>query len=280
MPRKEYFARNKAIEYLSISGKHFDNYNKFSKELGGVKKNKRWRFDRNKLDLWKKQKNERTVVLGINEYKESFKLAMKMAYAKGISHGGGIRGDRSEMQVADDWIRGILAEHGLKKFLKKKFNVEIKLDTEAHPGQITPQDIICVKKNRSWRKPYTKVGIKGSKLKSCFLVLQEIEVIKKDRKSDVYVFGRVDLPSDHLFRILRDHFFFKSVKNFLNRDDRFNKMEELKKIPVWICGYVYRKDLERKKRIPGQVFDGYRYVKNVKDLKNSQAGWKKFCEKL
>ena len=70
-----------------------------------------------------------------------------------------------------------------------------------------------------------KVGVKGSKLKNCFLVLSKNEVKKADRKSDVYVFGRVDLPSDHLFRIIRNRGFFKpkttikKSRNYLMSND-------------------------------------------------------------
>ena len=37
----------------------------------------------------------------------------------------GIRGQRTEVQAADDVILGILAEHAIKNFLLKKFSTKI-----------------------------------------------------------------------------------------------------------------------------------------------------------
>lgn len=268
-----------AVAYLGIPQKNFFNYAFYSREIKGKKIGGRWFFKKSELDKWKRLKDQRTITLTLKEYEECFELAIKMAYSGTGHHGTGIRGVRSEMQTADDWILGILAEYALMKLLRK-FNQEIKLDTEAHPDHITPQDIEAVLKNKEWIKPKVNVAVKASKLKSCYLVVPPLEYENANRKSDIYIFVRVGLPSDHLFRILRDHSFFKHVKEFLEKDDRFRKIDKLENIPVWICGFVEHKDLEKYSEIPGQVFDGWRYVKSVADLKNSDSDWKEFIEKL
>jgi len=87
---------------------------------GEIKKFNSRKFEQAELDRWKNEKKNRTVFLTINEYTKCFVLAIQMSYSKKSSAGTGIRGARSEMQQSDDWILGILAEFGLKKFLKKK----------------------------------------------------------------------------------------------------------------------------------------------------------------
>jgi hypothetical protein len=150
----------------------------------------------------------------------------------------------------------------------------------VHPGQITPQDIVAVKKKRKWKEPKLCIAVKSSKIKSCFNVIDPLEYENPKRKSDVYVFARVDLPSDHLFRILREHSFFRKVKDYLDKNKNFRKIDELKKIKVWICGFSWHKELYKTNEIPGQKFEGYRYAKSVKDMHNSDKDWNKLMSKL
>jgi hypothetical protein len=204
----------------------------------------------------------------------------------------GIRGQRTEVQGADDVILGILAEYAVKKFLLERFNKKIELDEDVHTALITPQDIHLIEENSVLRKPKIGVGIKGSKTKSAYLVLTPNEFEFSSRKSDVYIFARVGLPSDHLFRILRDHSFFGEVRKFLDQNEGFRKIDKLESIPVWICGYVSENELEKKTEIPGQKFTGkkgkdgepdepgYRYVKSVKHMHNSDIDWEELIEKL
>jgi len=273
--------RKDAIIYLGISDKSFDNYSKYSKEIIGIKERGRWYFNVGDLDNWKSLRKSRTIRLALSEYEKCFEFAIKMVYGGLSLHG--IRGKRSEVQAADDVILGILAEHGIKKFLRNKFRTEIKLDEAVHPEEITPQDFDRIKDKESGklREPKMGVGVKASKIKSAFLVLGSNEVELADRKSDVYIFARVDLPSDHLFRILRDHSFFGKLRIFFENNKKFRQIEQLQSIPIWICGFVYVNELDRATSIPGQEFsNGYRYVKSVSQLHNSDEDWKKLMLKL
>jgi len=273
--------RREAIDFLEIPEKDFDNYFQKSGEIKGAKINNRWYFEKKHLEEWNALRKDKTVFLSLEEYEKCFEFAIKMAYASKASHGTGIRGVRSEVQVADDFILGILAEHGVKKFLENKFGIIIKLDMEIHPDYITPQDFDGICENGEFRKVKLGVAIKSSKMKSCYNVIPEIEYENDDRKSDVYIFVRVGLPSDHLFRILRDHSFFKKVKEDLDKSEVFRKIDELKEIPVWICGFSYYNELEKVTEIPGQTFEkGYRYVKTVRDMHNFDDDWKKLINRL
>jgi len=276
---KDKLNRKESIKFLGITEKEFDNYHKASKEITGEMIRRRWYFNKDFLYAWKRQKEERTVNLTMAEYESCFEFAIKMVYG-GLSLNG-IRGQRTEVQAADDVILGILAEHAIKNFLLRKFSTNIKLDESVHPEEITPQDFDKIKDGDIFRQPYLGVGVKASKMKNAFLVLGANEVELENRRSDVYIFARVGLPSDHLFRILRDHSFFGKVRKFFERNSNFKKIDKLENIPVWICGFVYVDDLEKVTEIPGQQFsNGHRYVKSVSKLLNSDEDWEELISKL
>lgn len=279
---EELIGSKEAQEFLSIEKKAFENYFKNSREIPSFqqKKGARWKFKKSDLDKWKKLKEERTVNLNLVEYERCFEFAIKMAYASRQSRGTGIRGVRSEVQMADDFILGILAEHGVQKFLKEKFRVEVELDTEVHQDHITEQDFVGLYENGKIRSIKVGVAIKSSKWKNCFNVIDPLEYENPNRKSDVYIFVRVGLPSDHLFRILREHSFFKKVKDFLDNEKSFRKIKELGEIPIWITGFSYHGELERVKEIPGQKFEDWRYIKSVGEMHNSDEDWKELIKKL
>jgi hypothetical protein len=279
----EILSSKEAIKYLGIEKKEFDNYFKSSGEINGQKVGARFQFNKSDLNDWKSLKEKRTVILNLKEYERCFEFAIKRAYSTKGSHGTGIRGVRSEMQMADDHILGILAELGVQKFIQEKFGMEIKLDLEVHQDRITPQDFDGIVINGKVRPAKRGVAIKSSKWKNCWNIIAPIEYEKEDRKSDIYIFVRVGLPSDHLFRILREHSFFKNVKDFLEHSDSFRKILELKEIPIWITGFSYHNELEKANGIPGQKFDGnpnYRYVKSVAKMHNSDGDWKQLIKSL
>lgn len=275
----DYIVKKNVPDYLEIDQKEFDNYFSNSGEIIGEKIRGRWYFKKSTLDEWKKKKLSRTINLGISEYEKCFEFAIKMVYGGLSLHG--IRGQRSEVQGADDVILGILAEYALKRFLDEKFQVKILLDEEVHTSEITPQDIDRIIDDGHSRIPKLGVGIKASKMKNAFLILGANEVEFESRVSDVYIFARVGLPSDHLFRILRDHSFFKTAKDFLEQNEHFKKINELKSVPVWICGFTYKEELEKVTSIPGQDFTkGHRYVKSVGKLHNNDSDWIELLNKL
>jgi hypothetical protein len=275
----EELTKKEAIVFLGISEKDFNNYFQNSGEIKGHKIGARWFFNQSDLKFWKDLKSKRTIELTLEEYEKCFEFAIKMVYG-GLSLNG-IRGQRTEVQAADDVILGIFAEHAIKNFLLQKFSKEIKLDESVHPEEITPQDFDLIENKGVFRTPRLGVGVKASKMKSAFLVLGSNEVELVDRRSDVYIFARVGLPGDHLFRILRDHSFFGKVRKFFDENEKFKKIGKLESIPVWICGFVYVDELEKVTEIPGQQFtNGHRYVKSVSKLRNSDNDWKKLINKL
>src|SRR3989344_8757632 len=160
-----------AREYLNIDQKEFENYSRNSKEIKSSERSGKYFFKKEDLDSWNKLKESRTVILSLSEYEKCFEFAIKMAYSTKASHGTGIRGVRSEVQMSDDFILGILAEHGVQKFLKDKYHTEVELDTKVHPDHITEQDFIGIKENSKLRKLKIGVAIKSSKWKNCYNII-------------------------------------------------------------------------------------------------------------
>lgn len=279
-------SKSEAIKLLQIPAKHFENYAQNSKEIPSEKIGNRIYYDTDELLAWDQLRKQRTVYLTTREYRECFEFAVKMAYVSQASHGTGIRGVRSEVQMADDFILGIMAEYGARKLLKTKFDFAVELDTEVHPDHITPQDFDKIVTNGKLRTPKLGVAVKSSKWKSCFNIIPPIEYENKDRLSDVYIFVRVGLPSDHLFRLFRNHEWFASINRYLEKISSPKKIEELPEIPIWITGFNYHNEFDKVKEIPGQKFSGtegisdYRYVKSVAGMHNSDEDWKKLLLKL
>ena len=114
MSENELVTKKAAIEFLEIPEKEFKNYHESSKEIQGQLIKRRWYFNKENLSAWKNLKEGRTIDLSIADYEKCFEFAIKMVYG-GLSLNG-IRGQRTEVQAADDVILGILAEHAIKKF--------------------------------------------------------------------------------------------------------------------------------------------------------------------
>ncbi len=262
----------------AIDEKCFSNYWTVSEEINSAKIGNRWRIDEGSLDQWLALREQRIVDLATEDYEECFEFALELTYA-GLSRFG-MAGQRSEMQVVDNTINGILVERALKYFLERKFGTQIVPDWEVHPGHITPKDIVGVIEGGVRRDPRLFVGVKGSKLKNGYLIADEHGM--PGRSADIYVFGRTSLPSDHLFRYLRNHSFFADVKGKMERSPGAYKktLAPLEGLYVWICGFAMAEDLDIVTEIPNQDFGEKKYVKSVADLRNSDGDWREFCRKL
>ena len=171
-----------------------------------------------------------------------------------------------------------LGEVAVQKFLKDKFDLEIKLDFNIY-DEIVPQDIVEITVSKSNRKPKIGVGIKSSKPKNVALVLGSNEIEIPTRSSDVYIFCRPDLPDDHLLRIGVDEV-IKSVRDKPHYPVYKDAIPRFSNMSSEIVGFCYKENLEKVTEIPGQVFDGSRYVKLSGDLKRSEKDWKELISKL
>ena len=61
----------------------------------------------------------------------------------------------------------------------------------------------------------------------------------------------------------------------------FRNIEQLpKQIPIWMCGFTKHGEFDKVRSIPGQTFEGDRYVKSVAGMKNSDTDWQDFVNRL
>ena len=274
--------RSGAIEFcfnelITVTNKR--EYEKIYKNcvIGGEIKetqiNRRFYCNKEELITWKQKREASKITLNKEDYLECLRFALKSFYSS-ASHadfGGAFQRDLGK--YITDHVSGKLGEIALRKFLHNNYYVDIGLDFDVH-GTITSQDITRVKKRKNkpevWNNPNIKVSIKTTKLKNYLLIISENEYNLDDRKSDYYVFVRVDLPSDHLLRLLRDIKDFKEIKNFI---------AEFKDIDAYLTGFCKREDLEGPAtELPGLTnISGKRYYKRSGDLSDN---WQEFVNIL
>jgi hypothetical protein len=271
-----------AVKFLKLDEKIFDNYFKNAGEFSCLPRKSRvgrFMFDEEQLRKWRDDLTSRTINLDFDDYTLCLDFALAQHFRGYVVSDWGTSRQREFGQKITNWIKGQLGEVAVKKFFKKEFGVEVELDFNIY-SNIVPQDIIGVFEKGKMRKPKIGVGIKSSKPKSAFLVLGDNEINLSERRSDIYIYCRPDIPDDHLLRLTKD-LIVKAVKD----KPLFPKYKELlpsfSDIPCEVVGWCGYKELEEVTSIPGQIFDnGTRFVKKSGELHKSKSDWKKLIQQL
>jgi hypothetical protein len=274
------FKRN-AIKFLGLDEKTFDNYFKTAAEFPCIERNgikRRFSFDEDTLREWKASWEWRTVQLTKDDYALCLDFALAQHFRKYVQSDFGTGRQREFGQKITNWVKGQLGEVAVKKFLKKEFGFDVDLDFDIR-DDIVLQDIIAVKERGKMRTPKIGVGIKSSKPKSAFLVLGENEIKIKSRRSDVYIYCRPDIPDDHLLRVAKDEI-VEIVKGKPHYPKYEKLMPDFTDIPCEVAGWCYYKDLRETTSIPGQEFDGVRFVKESGLLRKSKKDWQDLVKQL
>ncbi len=274
-------SKSDAIAYLSsiIDEKTFTNYFSMAAEFECLPRShgERYYFDKGALDKWENEYKSRLVDVPIEGYYKCLDFAFVQHFNGYVLSDWGSGRQREFGQKMTNWTRGLLAEVAFEIFLKK-FGCEVKLDFDLHE-EFVPQDIVGIMENGGYRNPRIGVGIKSSKKKNASLVLSPQEVEDDYRKSDVYVFVRVDLPDDHLIRLLPNAF-KKLVKGQQHYELYENKFDLLESVRCEIAGWCVKDDLDYVTRIPGYDFGSYRYVKQTGKLRRSVQEWESLVKML
>jgi hypothetical protein len=257
-------SKKEAVNFLGLDEKTFNNFFKNADEFKSIpRKNERGRFifEEKALKQWLDGYKWRTVQLDSGDYALCLDFALAQHFRGYVLSDWGSARQREFGQKITNWIKGQLAEVAVKKFFKNEFGIDVELDFRIYED-IVPQDIIGVIENGKKRDPRIGVGIKSSKPKSAFLILNENEVNLKERRSDVYIFCRPNIPDDHLLRITRDKI-IEVVKNQQHYPSYKNDIPEFADIPCEIAGWCYVNELKKKEArlIPGlEEATGFRYV--------------------
>lgn len=278
----EFLHRREAIQFLGLDKKTFDNYFKNAEEFRCLERPSsrgRFKFKKSELEKWLESYKWRKIELTLGDYKLCLDFALAQHFRGYVPVDFGTGRKREFGQKVTNWVKGQLAEVAVKKFFKKEFDFEVELDFDIHDS-IVPQDIIGIIENGEKRKPRLGVGIKSSKPKSAYLVLGKSEILRPERRSDVYIFCRPDISDDHLIRIARDQI-IKAVKNQQHYETYKDKIPFFEtNILCEVAGWCFRDELEEVDRIPGQLFDGVRFVKKSGLLHRDREDWEKLLNQL
>lgn len=274
-------SKKEAVEFLSLDEKTFDNYFKNAAEFPCLARNGgrgRFYFDERMLRKWKEGLAWRTVELDKKDYALCLDFALAQHFRNYVQSDFGTGRQREFGQKITNWIKGQLGEVAVKKFFKREFGLNIELDFDIR-DKIVLQDITGIENKGKMRMPKIGVGIKSSKPKSAFLVLGENEINIKERRSDVYIYCRPDIPDDHLLRLAKEEI-REAVKNKPHYSKYKDLMPDFVNIPCEVAGWCPYTDLKEVKGIPGQEFDGIRFVKESGLLRKSKKDWAELIKKL
>lgn len=275
-------SKNDAIKFLGLNEKTFDNYFKNAGEFDCLTRENgkgRYLFDEDILKKWREDYDWRAIDLSFEDYALCLDFALAQHFRGYVLSDWGTGRQREFGQKITNWVKGQLGEVAVKKFFKKEFGVEIELDFDIY-ATIVPQDIIGIFENGKMRKPKIGVGIKSSKPKSAYLVLGSNEIKITERKSDIYIYCRPDIPDDHLLRFTKD-MVIKAVKDKPHFSRYKDQLPDFKSIPCEVVGWCRPEELEEVTSIPGQDFDnGTRFVIKSGKLRRSRDEWKKLIKLL
>ena len=279
MSRK--LTKREAVQLLSLDEKTFENYFKRAREfscLPRAGKRSRYYFDEDELRKWLEDYKRRLIELIMEDYALCLDFALAMHFRGYVLSDWGTARQREFGQKVTNWVKGQLAEVAVKKFLGKEFGVEVELDFGLH-DHIVAQDIVEVIEKGKIRKPKIGVGIKSSKPKSAYLVLGENEVLLPERRSDAYILCRPDIPDDHLLRLTRGRI-IEALKNQPHYPTYKTEIPFFENMSCEVAGWCWIDELEKVTSIPGQEFDGVRFVKKSGFLHRSRKKWKELLSQL
>lgn len=270
-----------AIKLSGLDEKTFDNFFKNADEFSCLprKGKTRFLFDEDELKYWREDRKWRTIELNFEDYTLCLDFALAQHFRGYVLSDWGTARQREFGQKITNWVKGQLGEVAVKKFLKKEFGLEVELDFDIY-ANIVPQDIIGVFENRKTRKPKIGIGIKSSKPKSAYLVLSGNEIKLAERRSDIYIYCRPDIPDDHLLRLTKDQV-IKAVKDKPHFSKYKDLLPDFHNIPCEIVGWCSFDELEEVSSIPGLEFEnGTRFVKKSGALHKTKDDWKKLIKML
>lgn len=278
---KETLTKTEAINFLGLDEKVFENYFKNADEFCCLERDNgrgRYFFDKETLEKWKGDYLLRTINLNLKDYSQCLDFALAQHFRGYVLSDWGTARQREFGQKITNWVKGQLAEVAVKKYLAKEFNIDVELDFNIY-SEIVPQDIIGVRKNGKLRKPKIGLGIKSSKPKSAYLILSQNEIEIPSRRSDVYIFCRPEIPDDHLLRLTREKI-IEMVKNQTHYSQYKDQIPYFEDMYCEVAGFCNIEELEKVRAIPGQEFDGIRYVKKTGELHRRRDDWKSLLNKL
>lgn len=230
---EDLFSLTRACQYLQIGRKAFDNYIGEGGEIPCQRTGETGRIRKVRkadLDAWKTYYEFTTVILGQDHYYEALKFSLKKFYSGAPRANFATSTQREAGKYLSDHITGYLGELAFQKFMADKFEIQLKLDGNVD-GLVRSQDIVAISRRRGVEnQPSFKMSVKTSKLKNVWLIVGKNEIDLPDRHSDYYIFTRVELPPDHIVRLIRTHPSVEQIQQIIPPEETV--------ITTQICGFT------------------------------------------
>lgn len=264
------------------------------------------------VDKWFKERlMPNTVSISKKMYNKSLYRALRLLVFADIAKTDfGSSRQRDFGQMLTDSTRGFLGELAVKKFLKDRFNLEVKLEEKevGEVEQFLPTDISYIKDGASWRKPKLNFSIKTSKLGSMWLDIPGSQL----SHSDVFCFIKIGLTVDHFIIFMKETGIITRLVEVAQQVGEVEEEEADKELqsllssipgmtplPTYVAGFVKKEDFEtgslkvEEKRVKkivvggcgfysGEEADiieglgdisGGRYLASIGDLRWDQSSW-------
>ncbi|MFW6172232.1 MAG: hypothetical protein ACOC5T_00605 [Elusimicrobiota bacterium] len=202
------------------------------------------------FEQWLERFKYNFVWLDRDDYSKALVRALWLAPVFAGTDFGSSR-QRDMGQVWTDTARGFLGEIAFTNFLKKKFNIQTKLDTRR--GDLTeflPTDIAEIKMSgKEWRSASLKVSMKTTKFNGRWLDVPGAQF----EHSDVFVLIKVGILRHHFLAFLKAISFLKdklfvSAKSLgeLSENDAkelWDEIPEFEPIPAYIPGFLEKREI-------------------------------------
>lgn len=294
----KWLTEEEARAYLDLPDT--DYLNKYAKagELAERRSGDSVMFSKEELDRWRKDRN--LLTLDMRDYMKCLHFAVGSLY-KYCSVAGCATSNSSNLaKVVDSFMLQKLSETAFQRFMDKKYKVFIKFEFEFQE-EAMGQEVTAIALPGKWLRVYNppqklRLSVKPIDIGDPWLVVSEYEVERRRYHSliDVYVVVRIELPPDHLFRVLGESAQSKlglgreaptlSHFDYLEADTGILSGEvmipELEAVRAEIVGYAWLSDLLEAGVQPSiwaqKMQPGY-YLPTGK-LRRGDSEWKKLIE--
>jgi len=230
MPDEEVLTFKKASEYLHLDQKALENYISKGGEIPCHKVGRIRKVNKSDLDTWKVRFDDTTVRLIQEDYYKALRFSLKKFYSGAPRANFATSTQREAGKYLSDHITGFLGEIAFQKFMNDRFSVSLRLDDNVD-GLVRSQDIESVSRRRGVEnQPAFKISVKTSKLRNVWLIVGQNEIQLADRKSDYYVFVRVELKPDHIVRLIRSHPSVQDIHQIIPAEEA--------QIFSQVCGFI------------------------------------------
>jgi len=289
-----------ARDYLELtSTAYLKNYVEAG-ELAETRRGDSVVFSQEELDRWRSERN--LFALDMRDYTKCLHFAVGSLY-KYCSVAGCATSNSSELAgVVDSFMLQKLGETAFQKFMDKHFKVFIKFEFEFQKEAVS-QEVTGIALPGKWLSVYNppeklRLTVKTIEMGNSRLVIPESEVEHRRHHHliDVYVMVRVELPPDHLFRVLGESscsmLGIRREETTLSRSDYLEAdsgivteevlIPRLESIQAEIVGYAWLSELLEagvQPGIPAQELQPGYYLPTG-NLRRGDLEWRKLIELL